>query len=95
MTSFLDKGKWLALATGSGLIAGLAARNLLKFGWRVFSNDDPPLNPEAHDTEWREAITWTVMTGVIAGVARLAARRGAAATWKGVTGSRPPGLEDH
>ncbi len=92
MPTLLDKGKWLALATGSALIAGFAARNLLKATWRVFSDDDPPLNPEAHDTEWSEAVAWAVMTGVVAGVARLVARRGMAATWKSVTGARPPGL---
>lgn len=88
-----DKGKWLAVAGGSAVIASFAARNLIRAAWRAFSNEDPPLNPASEDTEWREAVTWTVVVGTAAALAQLVARRGAAATWKSVTGSRPPGLE--
>ncbi len=92
--SSADKLKWLALAAGSAMIAGFAARNLLRAGWRVFTDDDPPMNPAALDTEWSEAVTWTVMTGVAAGLASLLARRGAASTWQSLTGSRPPALNE-
>ena len=87
-----EKLKWLALATGSAVIASFAARNLLRAGWRVFTDEDPPLNPAALDTEWSEAISWTLMTGVAAGLASLVARRGAASTWQSLTGSRPPAM---
>jgi len=85
-----EKLKWLALASGSAVIAGFAARNLVKASWRAFADDDPPLNPAALDTEWEEAITWTIATGLAAGIARLVARRGAATAWKQATGTRPP-----
>lgn len=85
-----DRLKWLALASGSALIAGFAARNLIKAAWRAFADDDPPMNPAALDTEWSEAVTWTVGTALAAGVARLVARRGVASAWEQVTGSRPP-----
>ena len=85
-----DQLKWLALATGSAVIAGFAARNLIKASWRAFADDDPPMNPAALDTEWKEAVTWTVATGLAAGLARLVARRGAATAWQQATGSRPP-----
>jgi len=35
-------------------------------------------------------VVWTALTGVLVSVAQLAARRGAAAGWKRVTGRRPP-----
>ena len=93
MSTLYDKGKWLAVASGSAVIASYATRNLLRAAWRTFTDDDPPLNPEAEETEWREAVTWTVVVGVAAALTRLVARRGAAATWRNVTGSHPPGLE--
>lgn len=92
--SSTEKLKWLALATGSAVIASFAARNLIRAGWRVLADDDPPLNPAALDTEWSEAVSWTLMTGVAAGLASLLARRGAASTWKSLTGSRPPGMNE-
>lgn len=91
--SLLDRGKWLVLGLGSAYVASYAVRNLLRAGWRTFTDDDPPLNPASYDTDWNEALTWTVLTGVAAGVARLVARRSAAATWRNVTGSHPPGME--
>lgn len=91
--SLIDRGKWLVVGLGSAYVASYAVRNLLRAGWRTFTDDDPPLNPAAHDTDWNEALTWTVLTAVAAGVARLVVRRGAAATWRNVTGARPPGME--
>lgn len=88
-----DKIKWLGLAIGSAFIASAAVKNLLRAGWRTFTDDDPPLNPDSPDTEWSEAITWTVVTALAAGLTRLVVRRGAAEAWRSATGSRPPGLE--
>ena len=85
-----ERLKWIALATGSALIAGFAARNLVKATWRAFADDDPPMNPASLDTEWEEAAAWTLGTALAAGAARLIARRGAASVWEQVTGTRPP-----
>lgn len=91
--TLIDKAMWLALGLGSAFVASFAVRNLLRAGWRTVTDEDPPLNPSSLDTDWNEAIVWTVVTGVTAGLTRLVARRGAAATWRSVTGSLPPGLE--
>ena len=88
------KAKWLAVAAGSAMIASYATRNLLRAGWRVFADEDPPMNPASPDTEWTEALAWTVAAGVAAGVTRLVARRSAAALWEGTMGSRPPALNE-
>ena len=85
-----DKLKWFSLALGSAFIASFAVKNLIRAGWRTFTDDDPPLNPASLETDWNEAITWTVVTGIAAGLTRLIVRRGAAATWHNVTGALPP-----
>lgn len=91
--SLLDRAKWLALGVGSAVIASYAVKNLIRAGWRTVKDEDPPLNPASLDTDWNEAIAWTVVTGIAAGLTRLVVRRGAAATWRNVTGALPPGLE--
>lgn len=81
---------WFVVAAGSAMIAGAAARIALNAGWKLAQGDDPPVDPESPDTEWSDAIAWTVVTGVSMGLARLVARRGAAAAWHRVMGARPP-----
>lgn len=88
-----DRLLWLGLGLGSAYVASFAVRNLIRAGWRAVKDDDPPLNPASLDTDWGEAVIWTVVTGVTAGLTRLAARRGAAATWRNVKGVHPPGME--
>ena len=92
--SVLDRRRtgWTLVAAGSAIIAAVATRNAMKAAWRVIRRDDPPLNPAAHDTEWPEAIAWTVTMGVAAGLSRLVARRAAASGWYRFTGEWPPRL---
>lgn len=90
-----DELLWKALATGASIIAAVAARNLATAGWKKgHAGDDPPTNPADPTTSWGEALGWTVLVGVLAGVARLVARRSAAEVWTNVQGSTPPGLQD-
>ncbi len=81
---------WLLLGSGAALVAGLAARAALKQGWRTVRHTDPPLNPIAADTPWRDALAWAAVSGLTVGLARLAARRGMAAGWTRWAGSPPP-----
>ncbi len=78
------------MTAGSALVAGAAARVAVNAAWRLAQGDDPPIDPESADTEWRDAIAWTIVTGVSMGLAQLVARRGAAAAWRRALGSRPP-----
>jgi hypothetical protein len=73
---------------------GIAARKALDAAWRAARHDDPPRNPAAPDTNWSEALAWAALSAVAIAGARLVANRGAAAVWKSLTGSLPPGVED-
>lgn len=81
---------WVLLGVGSAAVAGLAARHVMRYGWRKVTDNEPPLNPVAPDVRWRDAIIWTVLSGALVGVARLLMRRGAAAGWRRIQGGRPP-----
>ena len=85
---------WQIVALGFAVPTGIAVRKAIEAGWRKAKNDDPPRNPAAPGTTWSEALLWAGVSGVAVGAARLVAARGAAATWKSLTGKLPPGLED-
>lgn len=88
-----EERAWQILAVGSAALAGIAARALMQGGWKVVRGGEPPENPAARSVGWGEAIAWTVVTGVIVGVMRLVAERGAASGWKAVRGHYPKGLD--
>ncbi len=68
---------WTALAFVAAVAGAAAARSLVKAGWRSSTGQEPPENPDAEDSTWKEALAWGVMTGAIAGVARALSRGGA------------------
>lgn len=92
--SWMDEDrKWQVVAVGSAALAGIGARSLMNGGWKVVRGSDPPENPAARSVDWSEAIAWTVATGVVVGLMRLLAERGAATGWKKMKGRYPKGLE--
>lgn len=85
-----QRATWMMVGAGSAMAAGAAMSGLIEGGWRAIRREEPPIDPEAPTTSWGSAVVWTALTGVLVSVAQLAARRGAAAGWKRVTGRRPP-----
>ena len=85
---------WKIMALGFAVPTGIAVRKALETTWRKAKHDDPPKNPAAPGTEWSEALMWAAASGIAVATARLVAARGAAATWKSLTGKLPPGVED-
>lgn len=81
---------WAAVAAGAAMIGGAAVRQALHQAWKLARDEDPPLDPSSRDVEWRDAIIWTLATGVGIGLGRLIARRSAAAWWERITGEAPP-----
>jgi hypothetical protein len=81
---------WVVVAAGAATFGGMAIRKGLEQAWKLAMHEDPPLDPSARHVAWREAILWTVATGVGIGLGRLIARRGAAAGWERLTGESPP-----
>jgi hypothetical protein len=94
VASGLGKIGWRMMALGFAVPTGIAVRKAIEAGWRKAKHDDPPKNPAAPGTKWPEALMWAAVTGVAVGAARLVAARGAAATWKSLTGELPPDVED-
>jgi Protein of unknown function (DUF4235) len=85
---------WRIVALAFAVPTGIAMRKVIEAGWRKTKHDDPPKNPAAPGTQWSEALAWAAVSGVAVAAARMVAARGAAATWKSLTGKLPPGVED-
>ena len=85
-----QRAAWMLVGAGSAMAAGATMSGLIEGGWRLVRREEPPIDPESSTTSWGTAVVWTALTGVLVSVAQLAARRGAAAGWKRVTGRRPP-----
>ncbi|HEY6743473.1 MAG TPA: DUF4235 domain-containing protein [Lapillicoccus sp.] len=94
MAGAAGKIGWKIVAAAFVIPTGIAVRKAIETGWRKTKDDDPPKNPAAPGTEWSEALMWAAVSGVAVAAARLVAARGAAATWKSLTGKLPPGVED-
>lgn len=84
---------WKLLGFGFAIPAGIAVRKLLDKVWTRSRGDAPPKNPAAPGTDWIEALAWAAASGIAVAFGRLLAARGAASTYKKLTGKLPPGLE--
>lgn len=89
-----EKTAWKIAATGSGILAGVLTRKVIVASWKAAKGTNPPTNPAARETQWSEALIWTIATSIGVGIARLVATRGAAGAWEKATGALPPGLQE-
>ena len=85
---------WRLFGTGSAVLAGMATRRLFVRGWRAATGGNPPANPAAPGTQWREAIPFALASGAAMGLARMLATRKAAGYYRKSTGHLPPGMEE-
>ncbi len=61
----------------AAMAAAFVARKVITFVWTKATGKEPPTNPEDPQVALTEALTWSVLTGVSVGAARLLAPRAA------------------
>lgn len=59
----------------SAVLAGLAARKLLAGLYERRRDGSPPEDPSDEGTQWREALVWAALSGMVVGVSRMVGRR--------------------
>lgn len=64
------------LRVGVALSASIALHSLLRWTWEKSTGDVAPTNPSKPGVGWREALIWGVLSGALAGMVKVAARRG-------------------
>lgn len=74
----LEERAWRIASAAGAALAGMAAIALVEYGWRRLRGADPPKDAMADDVEWKEALAWTLASGLVIGASRLAVRRGLA-----------------
>lgn len=62
------------------MLAARAARIAVGGGYRLITNEDPPKNPANTEVEWKDALIWAAISGLVGGMSRLTARRWLAET---------------
>ena len=75
-----------ALTWAGSLLGAVVARKLLERVWVAVTGEDPPTNPAAGDTRWRDALLWGAALGIAGGVAKTVARRVTAGAAAKLTG---------
>lgn len=83
---------WKIIGTAGAVLAAAVAERGAKTAWVAVTGKEPPDTPEDPDIDWREAVGWAVLSGVLIGVARLAAQRGAANYYRRSSGRLPEAL---
>ena len=73
----MDLGTKMVSAVAA-MAAAFVARKVITFVWTKATGKEPPTNPEDPQVALTEALTWSVLTGVSVGAARLLATRAAA-----------------
>lgn len=81
------------LAGGAAILAATLVRKGMEKTWEAVNNKVAPENPADPETSWREALIWSVASGVVIGLARMFAQRGAAAGWHRLMGYNPTRLK--
>ncbi|KNX38447.1 DUF4235 domain-containing protein [Luteipulveratus halotolerans] len=84
---------WKVVAIGSGLVASRVAKAATDGTWKATMGGQPPQNPADPDVQWKEAVTFAVVSGAIMGLAKMAANKQAAKVWTKTTGQLPPSLQ--
>ncbi|HEX3826650.1 MAG TPA: DUF4235 domain-containing protein [Sporichthyaceae bacterium] len=84
---------WKAVTTVAGVVAGLVTKKAVGAGWLRVSGNPPPDPPENPDIALPGALLWAVAAGAAAAVVKVCLTRGAAMSWRGLTGTLPPGLD--
>lgn len=69
--------KQILMAAGLAVpfIASRATKGVIGKGYRAFTDREAPKNPASPSTEWKDALTWSILTGAAGGLARLVMRR--------------------
>ncbi len=66
------------VSTIAAMIATFLARKVVTLAWTKATGKEPPAHPEDPDVALSEALSWSMLTGVIVGAAKLLATRAAA-----------------
>ena len=86
---------WKLVSTGTGMLAGLIARKLMRAGYTAIRKDAAaasPFDPTKARFSWPDALLWAAAGGIGLGIAKVVSARVALFGWEQATGTVPPGI---
>jgi hypothetical protein len=86
---------WKLVSSGTGMLAGLLARKLLRAGYKAIRKDGAvpsPFDPTKARISWPDTLVWAAAAGIGLGIAKVVSTRVAVFGWEVVTGAAPPGV---
>ncbi|MGK7396695.1 MAG: DUF4235 domain-containing protein [Candidatus Cyclobacteriaceae bacterium M3_2C_046] len=75
--------------TATSFLTAYLIRKGLSMSWKKMARQDPPKNPASFNTSWKDAILWSIFSGIVLSLAKVAARRFAFSGWYKALGERP------
>ena len=63
------------LVSGAAVAGSLLTKRLIGYIWKNTMKSDPPKNPADRNVSWKEAVAWSLLTGVVASMVKLLVRR--------------------
>jgi lysylphosphatidylglycerol synthetase-like protein (DUF2156 family) len=81
-------------SAAAAMAAAFVARKVITLAWTKATGKEPPLHPEDPQVSLREALGWSMLTGVTVGAARLLATRAAARRTYSTPDSEPANAAD-
>ena len=74
---FSDKEKLQgAIVAGATMLSAFLTRKLIEKAWVKITHNNPPTDPADDEITWKDALAWTVATGVLVGVTNVLVSRG-------------------
>jgi hypothetical protein len=78
------------LSTVVAIPVGKALASGTEKVWRTARPENPPHDPRKVETSWKDALIFSVVTGLGAAAAQLLSTKGADTAWRAITGSPSP-----
>ncbi|WP_409483958.1 DUF4235 domain-containing protein [Arsenicicoccus dermatophilus] len=66
---------WKLIGTGAAALAGVVANKIVNTSWQKATGKEAPSDPTNPEVDWKEALAFAALSGVVMGVARLVAQR--------------------
>ena len=78
----------------AAMAAAFVARKVITMAWTKATGKEPPTHPEDPQVDLREALSWSMLTGITVETARLLATRAAARRTHSGPDSEPANAAD-
>ncbi len=70
---------WKIIGTAAAVLVGTVANKVVTQGWQKATGKEAPSDPTNPEVDWKEAIAFAALSGLVVGIAKLLTHRKAAA----------------